>query len=750
MTMRQPRKSRLLSRPFATAHVSHATIIIALILATLAAPSAATAQRPGRLNLDEWERIDRKDLPEDLQEWLAQVDVIITEDEEETFLRLESEFQREEFMKQFWLQRDPSAGTPQNEYYDEYQRRLEHVARMFSRDTPREGRETDRGRMYLMLGEPTTIKRLHNTREAVPVEIWWYHANPKLGIPPFFSLAFFQRSGLGEFQLYSPLMDGPLKLLNADGQRQANSPIGRQALVQTIGEGSVGRAYDVLLNVDPELAQVALSFFPNDVGGLVGNSSAAMRSEIMIGDIEYIPTRMMPDARWAYRILTGVVEADVRFESLPIRARAFALVDSTGNAFLHYGVMTEGQRLNLNNYEDKWFITFEISGWVVDEQNRVITSVSGTAGEPSKFLEADLQEEDARRLRSGPIVYLDRLPLVDGTFEFDLVLENNLTGEYGRDETRLRVPSPMPSTLQSSPAILVWDVYTDQQYDAYDAHYPFQVGPYTMIPALDNTFLTDAGIYIFRQIYVPRSHSDRIVLTYRLENDAGIVIDRTEYANVANADRFGTVNHGTRINVTDVAPGDYRLFVDVQGDASAGEVFDITLRDPSDAEARQPFIYLLPGPPPTDPIFALDRARQLRTLGRIDEAIPMLQAALLRVEDEEFIELQIELLMEAGRFAEVRELLQRVLVENPNNVAMLEVIGLASSSMGDQWDAIRYYERARILAEEESTELLNPLASAYYADNRIDKAREMLQLSLQINPDQPQIQRLLDELLNKR
>jgi len=34
--------------------------------------------------------------------------------------------------------------------------------------------------------------------------------------------------------------------------------------------------------------------------------------------------------------------------------------------------------------------------------------------------------------------------------------------------------------------------------------------------------------------------------------------------------------------------------------------------------------------------------------------------------DEEFIELQIELLMEAGRFAEVRELLQRVLVENPN------------------------------------------------------------------------------------
>ena len=142
--------------------------------------------------------------------------------------------------------------------------------------------------------------------------------------------------------------------------------------------------------------------------------------------------------------------------------------------------------------------------------------------------------------------------------------------------------------------MLVWDVRTDEQYDAYDAHYPFQVGPYTMIPALDNSFFTDDGIYIFRQIYAPRNHSDRIVLTYRLESDAGIVIDRTEYIDVKNADRFGTVNHGTNINVTDVAPGEYKLFVDVMNDARNGEVFDITLRDPAGGAARQPFIYLLP------------------------------------------------------------------------------------------------------------------------------------------------------------
>ena len=195
--MRKPPKVRSLSCrevPFAAAYVCSA-MIIGMVLAMLPGASGATAQSSQRFDLDEWNRIDKRDLPEDIQEWLEEIEVILTKEEEETFLRLETELQRAEFMKRFWVVRDPTPGTPQNEYYDEYHRRLEYVQRTLGRDTPREGRETDRGRMYLLLGEPGTIKRLHNTRDAVPVEIWSYRANPKLGIPPFFNLAFFQRSG---------------------------------------------------------------------------------------------------------------------------------------------------------------------------------------------------------------------------------------------------------------------------------------------------------------------------------------------------------------------------------------------------------------------------------------------------------------------------------------------------------------------------------------------------------------------------
>ena len=191
----------------------------AAILALLTAgASPAAAQRPQRANLDEWVKIDDDDLPEKYKEWLDEHRVIVTEAELDVFLRLESDVQYDEFLKRFWLVRDPSPGTPQNEYREMYQERLEHVEFQFGRDTPRQGRRTDRGRMYLLLGEPLNTVSWPSTQLAYPVEIWWYHANPKLGIPPYFYLAFFKRKGVGEYRLYSPMVDTPLALLNPAGE----------------------------------------------------------------------------------------------------------------------------------------------------------------------------------------------------------------------------------------------------------------------------------------------------------------------------------------------------------------------------------------------------------------------------------------------------------------------------------------------------------------------------------------------------
>ncbi len=83
----------------------------------------------------------------------------------------------------------------------------------------------------------------------------------------------------------------------------------------------------------------------------------------------------------------------------------------------------------------------------------------------------------------------------------------------------------------------------------------------------------------------------------------------------------------------------------------------------------------------------------------------------------------------------------------PNDAGLLQVMGDVQARLGDHYDAIRFYERALLAGAEETPELLNALASEYYAEQDLVRARELLERSLELDPEQPQIRRLLDELL---
>ncbi len=748
--MTQPTKPRVLvaSAEDLLATTFRSGLIVALIMALLAASSAAVfaaPQRPARADLEAFTKSDLKDLAEEYQDFYSEIKVILTPEERDIFLRMESDFQRDEFMVRFWRVRDPSPGTPRNEYREEFERRLEHVEKHYGRGAPGPGRETDQGRMYLLLGEPMNIKSLPYEAQAYPVEIWWFHANPRLGVPPFFYLVFFKRNGVGEFRMYSPLVDGPMALLNPSGVEAARQIQAGETRYMSQMEGEVGAALDVLKYIDGELSQVALSLIPGDYGGQVGYGS--MRSQMMMGDIESIPETIMPSASWAYPILTGMVEADVRFESLPIQAQAVALLDPSGVPFVHYGLLTDGSRLNLNNYEESWYITFQVAGSMVDSQNRIVTSIKGAEGSATKILQADLDQQQATNLRGGPLMYLDRFPAVAGRYDFDLVLENNVSREYGRQSFNIDVPSAWPQVLRSSRPMLLWAVFDNPEYDPYAPHYPFQVGRFGLVPALKSEFNPNEEILVFQQLNLPRGYQSRIEATYRLSQDGTTLIDRTEYIDIAEADAHGTINHIGRIDIEGLAAGEYELFVDLDGDARGGTTHTLTIN----AEiVDAPHLHMNPGPPPTDPQFAYDRAQQLRTLGDIDAAIAVLRPAVERVDDPEIRRLQIDLLMEAERYLDLEALLLPLQRAEPNDTEVLMALAAANSRMGNNARAIRWYERVRLASgSDEDIDVLNSLASAYFGDGNNEKAREMLQKSLEVDPEQPEIQRLLDEVIGR-
>jgi GWxTD domain-containing protein len=725
--------------------------LLALPISVWAALPVAPALAAGQeVNLEEFPKLELEDLPSIYQQWLEEVHWIITPTEKDVFLRLRTNERREDYIERFWEVRDPTPGTPDNEYRDLHYERLAYVERHFGRDTPRAGWRTDRGRYYIILGEPMNRKTLPNTQLAYPVEIWWYHAEPKLGIPPFFYLLFYKAFGTGEYQLYSPLVDGPMRLLNPAGEsevRQIQSGGGPEAGrfgTPQMYEGELGAAYQVLQDVDGELAQVSLSFLPGDQSALMGSQS--LRSEMMIADIARIPERIMPNPMWAYRTLTGETEANVRFETLPMRADAIALLDPSGVPFLHYAVRTEGGRLNLNQYEDRYYITFEVSGAVLDDHARTIARIEGAEG-GAKILQADLDEEQARRLRRGPILHMDRMPLVTGHYKLDLILENNVSHEFGRAEFELNVPQPRPGGLRTSNSILIDRFEIRDDYDPYGGHLPFQVGRLVLVPAVEGEYLQGSSLNVYHQIYFPANATHRVASHYTLANDSGIVLEKTIYVDPNVADRHGAVNQIATLDLTDIQPGNYNLTVDVDDDGRPVETFDV--RVVSEELYQIPYVQALSQSPPADPSVGLALARQFRVLGETDRAIAALDAALTRAPDfEEGLDLQTELLMDAGRFEDVIRLLTPELVQDPSNEELLVTLAQASANLARHYDAIRYYERARMIRGD-TPEILNPLAAEYFADQQLEKAKEILELSLQINPDQEEMQRLLDQVLGQ-
>jgi GWxTD domain-containing protein len=90
------------------------------------------------------------------QHWPEEVQWIITDEERQAFKLLSNDEEREQFVFIFWNNRDPTPETVENEYRDEYYRRVIYANERFSAGIP--GSKTDRGRIYIVYGPPDEIE----------------------------------------------------------------------------------------------------------------------------------------------------------------------------------------------------------------------------------------------------------------------------------------------------------------------------------------------------------------------------------------------------------------------------------------------------------------------------------------------------------------------------------------------------------------------------------------------------------------
>src|SRR6266446_5528817 len=200
--------------------LARATVLSFLSLAIAAPPLLAqdardpnAAPAPQKPDKEQKRKMKKtlKELDTPYKQWLNEdVVYIISPEERQAFLQLDTNEEREQFIEQFWLRRSSNPDLPDNDFKEEHYRRIAYANEHFASGIP--GWKTDRGRMYIMWG-PADEVETHPTggtydrpmeegggsTTTYPWETWRYRYMEGIGENVIWE--FVDPSGSGEYHL---------------------------------------------------------------------------------------------------------------------------------------------------------------------------------------------------------------------------------------------------------------------------------------------------------------------------------------------------------------------------------------------------------------------------------------------------------------------------------------------------------------------------------------------------------------------
>ena len=178
-----------------------------LLIAMLVCGVAAYAEEKPLTKRERKDRIAA--LAEKHRQFLIDVEPIMIQTERDTFLRLDTEPQRDVFIDDFWRRRDIAQGTTNNAARSEYYNNLEFVKDNFGQVS------SDRGRIYLVHGPPAAIIDIKCPSYFQPIQIFHYGHIPGFGSD--FRLLFYIPHMHQEYRLWDPMRPDAYRELMGKG-----------------------------------------------------------------------------------------------------------------------------------------------------------------------------------------------------------------------------------------------------------------------------------------------------------------------------------------------------------------------------------------------------------------------------------------------------------------------------------------------------------------------------------------------------
>lgn len=670
------------------------------------------------------QEIKEKDLAPQFRDWLKLVSTIIQPEEKKVFLLLASDREREIFIETFWRQRDPTPGTPLNEYKEEHIERFDYANEHFRRDSPREGWMTDRGRFYIILGPPVSVERFDNQKGLYPAEVWYYYGEREKGLPAYFALVFFKRGGAGEYRLYDPVSDGPSSLMI---EGRGLDPLAYQ------------RVYEKLYELAPSLALVSLSMVP---GEIPFNYQPSPRNNIIIADImESVKKDINPAYATHFLNYRGVVSTDYLTNYVESDAESAVIPDvETGLNFFHFLIVP--RKISVDYYEPKmqYYCHFTLNVSLRQDEAVVF--------QYSKEFPFYFSEEELERIKASGMAIEDSFPLAEGHFHLTVLLTNSTGKEFTTCEKEIDIRKDAGQPRIVGP-------FLGYRFETYsrDVHIPFKVLENKLAMDPKKTYSlqdTLSLLCLVENVNEELWKSGKVQIQIRglresdpAEKNLSLRLSRYPFDKVMNIIQA--------LPAQELSPDYYELFVrliDGADETIASESCQFVL---TSAEAvAHPAAYAKGIPLTHSYAYFYMLASQYRATHRPDEAEAFYKRALdMNPGYRRGLLEYARFLFESRRYAECLDLVEGIKEEENLRFGYYLLKGRSLLGLERYFEAIENLERANEIYNSDTT-LLNSLGFCYFKTGQKQKALEALKASLRLNPEQEDIKKLLRELEGER
>lgn len=488
------------------------------------------------------------------QRWVDQdVVYIITDDERAVFKKLGTTEEKDAFIEEFWRRRASNPNRDWNEYKEEHYRRIAHANDKFSSGIP--GWKTDRGRIYIMFGEPAEIEDHaggeHYYRKpnegggrttVYPFQVWRYRQID--GVGDDIEVEFVDQSWTGLYKMTMNPWDKDL-LLHVDGEGQ------------TIQERA-------------RLAQRA--YRPGLHPGNLNDMTVMSRYGWHLKDtpfermLQYFNLQRPPSIR--QKELQSLVQARVTYNALPFHYALNYVYMDPDRVLVPITMEIENKNLSYNASGNSYRARVALYGVVSMLNGKIV----------AEFEDSIVSEYFAERFEFGKTqksMYQRPLLLPTGLHKVDFVVKDLGTGHMGTLSTNLNVPKLQSQSLGASPIILAKVL---QAMDTFpDAPTSFVLGDLKVVPNITRTFRPADHLNIYFQVYNAAldqaANKPSLVTQYSILQGEKVVsqlIDKAgtslEYASQIRAVL------ARRIALKGLVPGRYRLKVEVQDTLSGQSV----------------------------------------------------------------------------------------------------------------------------------------------------------------------------------